>query len=48
MINYEPLYETLTKANKSMRTLSSEIGFAADSLGPCIRRGESLSTEAVN
>ena len=47
MINYEPLYETLTKVNKSMRTLSSEIGFAADSLGPSIRRGESLSTETV-
>ena len=48
MINYEPLYETLTKANKSMRTLSTEIGFAIDSLGSCISRGESLSAAAIN
>ena len=47
MINYEPLYETLTKANKSMRTLSVEIGFASASLGSSIGRGESLSAEAV-
>lgn len=47
MINYEPLYETLAKANKSMRTLSTEIGFAIDSLGSSISRGESLSAAAV-